>query len=229
MTNDSKKRPPDPFGDDEGVLDIRCRPALTDDLPQVAFLAAGLLNRIFGQTMGPAGWEIQEILQDALKTRLRFDCTWVMLEGNTVIGMIDLETVETRRLNGIPLPRALANELDLMEKIEGAGLLPLLVHEPAPDEVHQALVALLPGSRGEGRGTLLLMHGAFWARAQGKDWMTAWARKEDGFLPVYERRGYFVEKEVVTEGSDGSEKWVLLKRPISSPAHKILRMKEKEG
>jgi GNAT superfamily N-acetyltransferase len=150
-----------------------------------------------------------------------------MIEGDTVIGMIDLETSETRRLNGISLPRTVAMALDLLENVEEAGLLPLLVHEPSPDEVHQSLVALLPGSRGEGRGTLLLMHGAFWARAQGKNWMTAWVRRDDGYLPVYERRGYYVDRQVEARGSEGGETWLLMRRPISSTGYRSLREREK--
>ncbi len=229
MTPDTQKRPPDPFGDDEDILDIQCRPALPNDLSQVAFLAAGLLDKLFGPTVGYGKEDVQEIILRVIRSRLRYDCTWVMHEGDKVIGMIDLETVETRRLNGSPIARAAAGTLDVMDKVEDAGLLPLLVHEPAPDEAHQALVALLKGSRGEGRGTLLLMHGAFWTRAQGKDWMTAWLREDDGVLPVYEHRGYLVEKEVSARGSDGPEKWLLLKKPISSKAHKFLRMAKKSG
>ena len=96
------------------------------------------------------------------------------------------------------------------------------------DIAHQALVALLPGSRGEGRGTLLLMHGAFWSRAQGKDWMTTWLPSDDPVRAVYERRGYFVEREVVARRSQGAETWLLLKRAISSKAHRILRIRSSE-
>ncbi|HDS30558.1 MAG TPA: GNAT family N-acetyltransferase [Firmicutes bacterium] len=223
MTFNELKRPPDPFGDDEGILDIQCRPALPKDHEQIALLAAGLLDRVFGDSIGHHGSQVHEAILHNLQMRLRNDCTWVMLEGETVIGMIDLETAETRRLNGVSIPRAVADSLGLLEKVEHAGLLPLLVHEPAPDEAHQPLVALLPGSRGEGRGTLLLMHGVFWAKAQGKNWMTAWIRMDDGYFPVYKRRGYYIEKEVEAHGDEKTEKWLLLKRPISSMGYKSLR------
>ena len=218
-------RPPDPFGDDEGVLDIHCRPASKADFGQIAALAVGLLDRVFAVTVGDAGEQGAEIVKSALNVRLRLDCTWVMTEGETIIGMIDLETTETRKLNGPAFPRILVDSLGYTERVRDAGLLPLLVHEPMKDEAHQSIVALRPGSRGEGRGTLLLMHGAFWARAQGKNWMTAWLPADEPFLPVYERRGYQVEQEV--EGVN-SDRWLFLKKPISSIAHKILRQREKE-
>jgi GNAT superfamily N-acetyltransferase len=215
-------RPPDPFGDDEGILDIHCRPALDEDLPQVASLALGLLDQVFGETIARASGEAERILADTLGARLRHDCTWVMHEGEQVIGMIDLETAETRKLNGPSLAQVLVASLDLAERVAKAGLLPMLVYEPGATDAHQALVALLPGSRGEGRGTLLLMHGAFWARAQGKDWVTAWLRAGDPVLPVYERRGYFVDREFEARGAHGLEDWWLLRRPLSTRAHSML-------
>jgi GNAT superfamily N-acetyltransferase len=160
-----------------------------------------------------------------LNVRLRNDCTWVMTEGDTVIGMVDLETQETRKLNGPPLPRILADSIGVSDKVREAGLMTLMEHEPGGDEAHQSLVALLPGSRGEGRGTVLLMHGAFWARAQGKNWITTWLPADDPFFTVYERRGFFVEREVGPEGG----KWLFLKKPITSAAHKILRQKQRES
>jgi len=228
MTFDQNKRPPDPFGDDEDILDINCRPATPDDLPQVAFLALGLLNKLFSQAFASGDHQTQDIIEASLKCRLRLDSTWVMTEGETVIGMIDLETLETRKLNGLPIPRIIVDHLDLTEKVSEAGLLPLLVHEPSFDECHKPLVALLPGSRGEGRGTLLLMHGAFWAKAQGKHWMTSWLPQDDPGFQVYTRRGYTVERELVSKPPFGDANWVFLKRPISSQAHKILRMKNKQ-
>ncbi len=224
MAPEIQKRPPDPFGDDEGILDIHCRPAVRDDFAQIAKLATGLLDRVFGPALGEVGEQGAEIIKSALNVRLRHDCTWVMTEGDTVIGMADLETVETRKLNGPPITRILVDSVGLTDKVRRIGLLPLLVHEPAPDEAHQSIVALLPGSRGEGRGTLLLMHGAFWARAQGKDWITTWLPADEPFLPVYERRGFFVDQEVDTENNS---RWLFLKKPISSAAHKVLRQKEK--
>ena len=229
MTKNNILKYPDPFGDDEGVLDIHCSPATRDDLAQVAFLALGLLNKIFGDTFGQADQDAFSEVESTLQQRLRNDSTWVMREGETVIGMIDLLTTETLRLNGLPIPRIAVTKLGLTEKVREANLLPLLLHEPEADEVHQSLVALLPGSRGEGRGTLLLMHGAFWARAQGKHWMTAWLPSDDPGLAIYERRGYQVMQELISEIDGGIRKWFLLKRPISPQAHKILRMKEKEG
>jgi GNAT superfamily N-acetyltransferase len=228
MNDDINRRPPDPFGDDEGILDIQCRPAVPDDLPQIAFLGASLLDRVFNPVVGHQGQRAIDLALSALKARIRFDCTWVMHEGETVIGILDIETLETRRLNGFPLARALANSLGITEKVENAGLLPLLLYEPAPDEAYQALVALLPGSRGEGRGPLLLMHGNFWARAQGKDWMTTWLPATDTFIPVYKKRGYFVEMEVDTN-TEEVDKWLLLKRPISPKAYKAMRIAEKNG
>ena len=220
-------RPPDPFGDDEGIFDIHCRPSVEQDFPQIAFLAVGLLEKLFGPTVGQGGKEAQDIVQSALNVRLRLDSTWVMSEGETVIGMIDLETTETRRLNGPPIPRMLSDSLGYTDKVREVGLLPLLVHEPAKDEAHQSLVALLPGSRGEGRGTLLLMHGAFWARAQGKNWMTTWLPADDAVRQVYERRNFFIEQEIEADGPDGPQKWLFLKKPISSFGHKILRQQKK--
>jgi len=218
-------RPPDPFGDDEDILDISCRPAMPDDFQQVAFLAVGMLEKLFGPTIGPGGTAALDTVHAALKNRLRTDSTWVMVEGETIIGMIDLETSETRKLNGHPIPRILTDALGYSEKVGELGLLPLLVYEPTPDEAHQSLVALLPGSRGEGRGTLLLMHGAFWAKAQGKNWMTTWLPADEPSRQVYERRRYYVDGELTTKGPDGDQDWVFLRKPISSQAHKILRMK----
>ena len=229
MTLDQNKRPPDPFGDDEDIFDINCRPATKADLGQVAFLALGLLNKLFGDMIGAIDTNAQEIVESSLRNRLRLDSTWVMTEGKTVIGAIDLETVETRKLNGLAIPRVLAERLGLTEKIAEAGLLPLLVHEPEPDECHQPIVALLSGSRGEGRGTLLLMHGAFWAKAQGKHWTTTWLPEDDPGYQVYKRRGYFVEKELESSSPTPGQKWLFLKRPISSQAHKILRTKGNSG
>jgi GNAT superfamily N-acetyltransferase len=222
-------RPPDPFGDDEDILDISCRPAVPGDFPQVAFLAVGLLENMFGTTIGHGGSEALDTVQSALKKRLRIDSTWVMTEGKTIIGMIDIETLETRKLNGHPIARILSDALGYSEKVGEAGLLPLLVYEPKPDEAHQSLVALLPGSRGEGRGTLLLMHGAFWAKAQGKNWMTTWLPADEPARQVYEHRGYYVDDELTVENPDGKQTWVLLRKPISSPAHKSLRQMKKES
>jgi len=218
------KRPPDPFGDDEGILDIEVRPARRQEFPQIAALAVGLLERVFGPIVGELGEQAIEVVRSALNVRLRNDCTWVMTEGDTVIGMVDLETQETRKLNGPPLPRILADSTGVADKVRQAGLLALLEHEPDSDEAHQSLVALLPGSRGEGRGTVLLMHGAFWARAQGKNWITTWLPADDPFYTVYERRGFFIEREVGPEG----HKWLCLKKPITSAAHKIMRQKNRE-
>jgi len=229
MNKNPMKRPPDPFGDDEGVLDITCRPAGNDDLPQVAFLAVGLLDRLFGDSFAQGSQGAVDITLANLRTRLRLDSTWVMSEGETIIGMIDLETSETRKLNGLPIPRVLSDSLGITEMVTEAGLLPLLVHEPAPDEAHQSLVALLPGSRGEGRGTLLLMHGAFWARAQGKNWMTCWLPDDDPGRAIYSKRGYTVMDELDAKSPSGSQKWVFLKKPISSHAHKILRQESSKG
>lgn len=226
MTEELTKRPPDPFGDDEGILDIDVRPARREEFPQIAALAVGLLDRVFGPTVGELGEKSIEVVRSALNVRLRNDCTWVMTEGDTVIGMVDIETQETRKLNGPPLPRILADSIGVTDRVRDAGLLPLLEHEPGADEAHQSLVALLPGSRGEGRGTLLLMHGAFWARAQGKNWITTWLPANDPFYPVYHRRGFFIEQEV---GPEGGQKWLCLKKPISSLAHKIIRQKEKQN
>lgn len=228
MNSEKQKRPPDPFGDDEGILDIHCRPALPQDIPQIASLVVDLLNKLFGPTVGDGGREALDVVQSALRVRLRHDCTWVMIEGDTVIGVIDVETTETRRLNGPPLPRILSDSLGYTERVRDAGLLPLLLHEPASDEAHQPIVSLLAGSRGEGRGTLLLMHGAFWARAQGKNWITTWLPAADPVLQVYERRGYFVEQEVESTGAAGSQKWLFLKKPISSLSYKIMRQREKQ-
>jgi GNAT superfamily N-acetyltransferase len=229
MTETSGNKYPDPFGDDEGILDIHCSPATRDDLPQIVFLAVGLLNRIFGDFFGQAGQTTFDEVHAALQHRLRLDSTWVMREGETVIGMIDLLTSETIRLNGLPIPRVAVNKMGLADQIREANLLPLLLHEPEPDEVHQSLVALLPGSRGEGRGTLLLMFGAFWARAQGKHWITAWLPEDDPGMGVYERRGYAIVRELDAYGEDKSQKWLFMKKPISSYAHKVLRMKNKES
>jgi GNAT superfamily N-acetyltransferase len=223
MAEQPHRRTPDYFGDDEDVLDIQCRPARPDDLPQVASLAAGLLEKVFGPMVGVSGENAADILQAALKSWLRHDCTWVMSEGDKVVGMIDIETVETRKLNGMPLPRVLASALDITDKIREMGLLPLLMHEPEPDEAHQSIVALLPGSRAEGRGTLLLMHGAFWAKAQGKDWLTTWLQADDGARYVYERRGYLVNREVISNTAQGDVNWVLLKRAISQKAQRSVR------
>jgi GNAT superfamily N-acetyltransferase len=214
---------PDYFGDDEDVLDIQCRPALPVDLPQVAGLASDLLGKVFGPILGASGRNATEICLSALKSRLRHDCIWVMTEGKTIIGMIDIETIETRRLNGFGLPRVVVAGMDLTENTREAGLMPLLMYEPEPADAHQSLVALLPGSRGEGRGTLLLMHGAFWAKAQGKDWMTTWLRADDPVRSVYERRGYAVSREVESKGAQGPIKWDLLRKPISTKAYKTLR------
>jgi GNAT superfamily N-acetyltransferase len=218
MSSQIHQRTPDYFGDDEDVLDIQCRPALPVDMPQVALLAAGLLEKVFGPMVGASSKNAPDILLAALQSRLRHDCTWVMHEGQTIVGMIDLETAETRRLNGPSLPRVLAGAMDLTEKIRDTGLLPLLMHEPDSSEAHQSLVALLPGSRGEGRGTLLLMHGAFWSKAQGKDWITTWLRADDPVRSVYERRGYIVQDEITSNVAQGNVKWVLLRRPISAKA-----------
>ncbi|MCX6644859.1 MAG: GNAT family N-acetyltransferase [bacterium] len=228
MTKNNGLLYPDPFGDNEGLLDIQCRPATKDDLSQIAILALGLLNKIFADSFGLADQAALDEVQSALRQRLRLDSTWVMREGETVIGMIDLLTSETLRLNGLPIPRVAAAKMGVMEKIRDANLLPLMLHEPGQDEVHQSLVALLPGSRGEGRGTLLLMHGAFWAMAQGKNWMTAWLPSDDPGLAIYERRGYEISQELISETEQGSRKWFLLRHPISAQAHKILRMKSKE-
>jgi GNAT superfamily N-acetyltransferase len=224
MSQEMTKRPPDPFGDDEGILDIDVRPVRRDEFQQIAALAVGLLDRVFGPIVGKLGEQAIEVVRSALNVRLRNDCTWVMTEGDTVIGMVDLETQETRKLNGPPLPRILADSIGVADKVRQAGLLSLLEHEPDLDEAHQALVALLPGSRGEGRGTVLLMHGAFWARAQGKNWITTWLPSDDPFFAVYERRGFFIEREVGPEG----RKWLCLKKPITSAAHKIMRQKNRE-
>jgi GNAT superfamily N-acetyltransferase len=228
MKPDLPKRPPDPFGDDEGVLDIECRPALQPDLAQIAVLAVNLLDKVFGEIIGKAEMQTPDTLKPALQVRLRNDCTWVMNEGEIVIGMIDLETTETRRINGPPIPRILTDLLGYTTKVREVGLMPLLEHRPEPDEAHQTLVALLPGSRGEGRGTLLLMHGAFWARAQGKNWLTTWLPADEPFLPVYKRRGYFIEQETEIKTPNGVQKWLFLKKPISSYAHKVLRQKKLE-
>ncbi len=222
-------RPPDPFGDDEDILDISCRPALPGDFQQVAFLAVGLLEKLFGPTFGHGGDETLDTVLTALKNRLRYDSTWVMTEGETIIGMIDIETLETRKLNGHPIPRILSDALGYSEKVGEVGLLPLLVHEPKPDEAHQSLIALRPGSHGEGRGTLLLMHGAFWAKAQGKDWMTTWLPADEPARQVYERRSYYVDDELTVENPDGKQTWVFLRKPISSQAHKVLRQMKKES
>ena len=210
----------DYFGDDEEVLDIVCRPAVRDDLPAVAMLAAETLNRTFSPLLGVQESKLDEILLKALESRLRHDCTWVMEDEGKVIGTIDLETVETRRLNGPSLARVLAGALELTEKIRELGLMPLLMHEPEENEAHMALVSLLPGSRGEGRGTLLLMHGALWAKAQGKDTMTTWFRLDDPFILVYERRGFTVVREVEVRGVEGPEKWGMLARGILPRKHK---------
>jgi len=228
MTSEKKTRPPDPFGDDEGVLDINCRPAQDPDIPQIAFLAVEFLERLFGTTIGEGGQHALDLVRSALKVRLRHDSTWVMTEGDMVIGMIDLETSETRKLNGPPIPRILSDALGYTEKVREAGLLPLMVHEPAKDEAHQSFVSLRSGSRGEGRGTLLLMHGAFWARAQGKNWMTLWIPADDPALQVYERRKYIVEREFKPEGNALQQRWLFLRKPISSQAYKILRQKSKQ-
>lgn len=217
---------PDPFGDDD-VFDIYCGPATKGDLSQIAFLALGLLNKVFGYEFGQADQATYEEVQVVLQNRLRLDSTWVMHEDETVIGVIDLLTSETLKLNGLSIPRVVVTKMGLTEKIQEAGLLPLLVHEPEPDEAHQSIVALLPGSRGEGRGTLLLMHGAFWSRAQGKNWMTVWLPSDDPGLPIYERRGYRVVQELESHVEDTPRKWLFLRRPISPMAYKELRMKEK--
>jgi GNAT superfamily N-acetyltransferase len=223
MTNTNTSGIPDYFGDNEGVLDIQCRPALPPDFPQVAALSAGLLETLFGPILDISKPEAPDIILDALRSRLRHDCTWVMHEGSTVVGTMIIETVETGRLNGPPVPKLLAEKLGLTERICEVGLLPLMMHEPAQDEAHQSLVALLPGSRGEGRGTLLLMHGAFWAKAQGKDWMTAWLREDDPGMAVYLRRGYQVDRQLTTQGPAESATWILLRRPLSSKAYKVWR------
>ena len=186
--------------------DIQVRPALPADFPQVASLAAGLLEKIFGPMVRVSDGNSSEILLAALKSRLRHDCTWVMSEGDKIMGMIDIETVETRKLNGLPLPRVLASALDITEKIREMGLLPLLMHEPAPDEAHQPVIALLPGSRAEGRGTLLLMHGAFWAKAQGKDWLTTWLRADDGVRSHFTETRIFCRQRSGFHDADGEGK-----------------------
>ena len=226
--DESGKNPVDYLGDDEDIFDIRCRPSKPSDAEQVAFLISSLLDNVFADAFGPGGQKSQDILANALKNRLRHDCMWVMTEGETIIGVIDLESVETRRLNGHPLTRSLVAGLEINEKIESAGLLPILMHESAPDEAHQAIASILPGSRGEGRGTLLLMHAAFWSRAQGKSWMTTWLPEDNAFRPVYDRRGYFEERRVATNLAGEKIAWSFLKRPISASAYKILRKKEKE-
>lgn len=218
----------DYFGTNEDILDIQCRPALPGDFTQIAYLTGGMLDSTFGETFGPGGKQAVDILLKSLKTRLRNDCTWVLTEGETIIGVIDLETLETRRLNGQSMIRFLISDLELTDKVEQAGLLPVVLHEPAPDESHQSIVAILQGSRGEGRGTLLLMHGAFWSRAQGKSWMTTWLPENDAFRPVYERRGYYVDRSMDIQSRTGKEAWVLLRRPISSAAYKIIREREKK-
>lgn len=228
MTKNNKPAYPDSFGEDEDIFDIDCSPATKSDLSQVAFLAIGLLHKVFGDMFGQADQAAFDEAESILRNRLRLDSTWVMREGETVIGMIDLLTTETLKLNGLPIPRVVVTKMGLTEKIQEANLLPLLLHEPEHDEVHQSLVALLPGSRSEGRGTLLLMHGAFWTRAQGKHWMTTWLPSDDPVLPIYDRRGYHVVQEIVSEANGITRKWLLLKRPISPQAHKILRMKAKE-
>jgi GNAT superfamily N-acetyltransferase len=211
----------DYFGDDEDVFDIQVRPAQPADLPQVANLAADLLGKVFGPIVGASGSSAVDILLASLRSRLRHDCMWVMTEGQIIIGVVDIETVETRRLNGFGLPRVVAASMELTDIIRRAGLMPLLMHEPDPNEAHQSLVALLPGSRGEGRGTLLLMHGAFWAKAQGKDWITTWLSADDPARSVYERRGYTVDREIESIGAHGPLRWVLLRRPISTKAYKM--------
>jgi hypothetical protein len=211
----------DYFGDNEDVIDLQCRPARPDDLEQVAILGATLLEKVFGPIIGVKGSTAPGIILSALKSRLRFDCTWVMVEGEKIVGMIDIETSETRKLNGLPLPRIVAASMNLTEKIRDTGLLPLLMHEPKPEEAHQSLVAILPGSRAEGRGTLLLMHGALWAKAQGKDWLTTWLRADDPVRFVYLRRGYAVDREVVSQSDQGVFGWALMKRPISPKAHRL--------
>lgn len=217
---------PDYFGDDEeDVLDIQCRPARSNDFPQVAFLTVKLLDKLFSPIIGPTSNDPEKLILNALQARLRHDCTWVMTEGDKIIGVLEAETVETRLFNGLPLPRILAGALNLVEKIRDAGLLPILMHEPEPEDAHLSIVSMLPGSRGEGRGTLLLMHGAFWAKAQGKDWITTWLKADDPARFVYDRRGYFIESELDSEGPHGTIKWVFLKKPISSKAHKIRRLK----
>ena len=224
MESEERKRTPDYFGDDDDdVLDIGCRPALPSDLPQVAFLAAEFLESVFGPIVGASASDAVEFLLPILKSRLRHDCTWVIHEGNKVAGMIDIETTEIRRLNGLPIPRSIAAAMNLTERVRAAGLLPLLMHEPENNEAHQSLVAILPGSRAEGRGTLLLMHGAFWAKAQGKDWMTTWLDADDPVISVYKRRGYFATQEVRSVTPEGEHTWVLLKRPISPKALKAIR------
>lgn len=72
------------------------------------------------------------------------------------------------------------------------------------------------------------MHGAFWAQAQGKDWLTAWLRATDPVLPVYERREYFVDREFEARGTQGADKWLLLKRPLSAKAHRMIESGDEE-
>ncbi|HEX9744167.1 MAG TPA: GNAT family N-acetyltransferase [bacterium] len=226
---DSKETPlADYFGSNEDIADIQCRPVLPSDFEQVAFITGLMLDGAFGEWFGTGGVAAQEVIKSNLANRLRHDCMWVMTEGRVVIGVIDLETQETRRLNGSPLLRALTSELGLTDEIEKTGLLPIVVHEPAPDEAHQPIVAILPGSRGEGRGRIMIMHGSFWARAQGKYWMTTWLPEDNPFKAVYERRGYFVERTLDLHEYVGGHRWLLLKRPISPKAYKQLEEKNND-